>query len=212
MTPLTLWSCLSPRIGRSRAFSRPWSHSTRLLAYWSVRCQAAGSSASSTAGYTAAPVGGDLDGPNACSAHGLLEEPLGGVSVSSGGHEHVDDLAELVDRAVHIAPLPCHLHVGLLDVPAVADGVAAGPGSLGQQRREPLHPPVGRHVVDLGAPFDEEFFDVAVRQAVAQVPAHRQHDDLGWETEAGEGRAGAGSQTRAARSPAGSLATQRRSP
>jgi hypothetical protein len=75
------------------------------------------------------PIGGDLDWPNACSAHGLLEEPLGGVSVSSGGHEHVDDLAELVDRAVHIAPLPCHIHVGLLDLPAVADGVAAGPGS-----------------------------------------------------------------------------------
>jgi hypothetical protein len=34
-------SCLSPRIGRSRDFKRPWSASTRLLAYCSVRCQAA---------------------------------------------------------------------------------------------------------------------------------------------------------------------------
>jgi hypothetical protein len=52
------------------------------------------------------PIGCDLDWSNSCSAGGLLEEPLGGVSVSSGGHEHVDDLAELVDRAVHVAPLP----------------------------------------------------------------------------------------------------------
>jgi len=40
--------------GRSRAFSLPWSHSTRLLAYRSVRCQAAGSRSSNTAGYTGA--------------------------------------------------------------------------------------------------------------------------------------------------------------
>ena len=43
-------SCLRPRIGRSQAFSRPWSASTRLLAYRSVRCHAAGSSSSSTIG------------------------------------------------------------------------------------------------------------------------------------------------------------------
>jgi hypothetical protein len=55
MITLELRSCLSPRIGRSLAFSLPWSHSTpRLLAYRSVRCQAAGSRSSSTAGYTGA--------------------------------------------------------------------------------------------------------------------------------------------------------------
>src|SRR5215216_6848392 len=54
MIALALRSCLSPRIGRRRAFSLPWSHSTRLLAYCSVRCQDAGSSSSSTAGYTGA--------------------------------------------------------------------------------------------------------------------------------------------------------------
>jgi hypothetical protein len=37
-----------------RAFSRPWSHSTRLLAYRPARCQAAGGGSSSTAGYTGA--------------------------------------------------------------------------------------------------------------------------------------------------------------
>src|SRR5215207_8809053 len=46
ITILALRSCLSPRIGPSRAFSRPWSASTRLLAYRSVRCKAAGSSSS----------------------------------------------------------------------------------------------------------------------------------------------------------------------
>jgi hypothetical protein len=35
-------------------FSLSWSHSSRLLAYRSVRCQAIGSSSSTTAGYTGA--------------------------------------------------------------------------------------------------------------------------------------------------------------
>jgi hypothetical protein len=34
-------------------------------------------------------------------------------------------------------------------------------------------------MVDLDATLDQEFFDVAIRQVVAEVPAHRQHDDVG---------------------------------
>jgi hypothetical protein len=41
-------------------------------------------------------------------------------------------------------------------------------------------------VVDLDAAFVEQFLDIALRQAVAQVPAHRHHDHLGRESEAGE--------------------------
>jgi hypothetical protein len=43
-------------------------------------------------------------------------------------------------------------------------------------------------VIDLHAAFGQEFFDVAVGQPVAQLPAHRDRDHLGWETEPGEGR------------------------
>jgi len=50
MITLALRSCLSLRMGRSGAFSRPWSHSIWLLAYRSVRCHAAGSRTSSTIG------------------------------------------------------------------------------------------------------------------------------------------------------------------
>jgi hypothetical protein len=42
-------------------------------------------------------------------------------------------------------------------------------------------------VVDLHAALGEEFLEVAVGQAEAQVPADRQHDHIGWEAEAGEG-------------------------
>ena len=54
VTALAPASVFSPRIGRRRRFSCPWSASTRLFAYRSVRCHAAGSSSSSTLGYTVA--------------------------------------------------------------------------------------------------------------------------------------------------------------
>jgi hypothetical protein len=41
-------------------------------------------------------------------------------------------------------------------------------------------------VVDLDATLGEQFLDVAMGQAEAQVPANRDHD-VGWEAETGEG-------------------------
>jgi hypothetical protein len=46
--------------------------------------------------------------------------------------------------------------------------MAAGPGGVGQQRREALHPPVDGDVVDLDAAFGEQLLHVAVRQADAR--------------------------------------------
>jgi len=71
--------------------------------------------------------------------------------VAAGRHEHVDDLPELVDRPVDVAPPAGHPDVGLVHEPAVADGVPARPGSLGQQRCEPLDPAVDGDVIDLDA-------------------------------------------------------------
>jgi hypothetical protein len=45
--------------------------------------------------------------------------------------------------------------------------MSAGPGSLGEQRREPLHPPVDGDVVGLDPAFGEQLLDVAIRQREA---------------------------------------------
>jgi len=42
--------------------------------------------------------------------------------------------------------------------------VAARPGCIDQQRREPLHPPEDRDVIDVEAALGQQFLDVAVRQ------------------------------------------------
>src|SRR6266511_3038083 len=138
-----------------------------LLAYRSVQCHVAGSSASSTTGYVGArsdttSLGAALVVPSACS---LQEEPVGVLGVPARGDEHVDDLPELVDRAVHVAPSAGDLHIGLVDLPAVTDGVPARPGGVGQQRREPLHPAVDRDVVDLDPALGEELLEIAEQQS-----------------------------------------------
>jgi hypothetical protein len=74
--------------------------------------------------------------------------------------------------------------------------VTSESSGVGQQRGEPLDPPVDRDVIDLDPAFGEQLLDVSVGQAIAQVPAHRHHDHLGREPEAGEGGRASGPDTR----------------
>ena len=62
-----------------------------------------------------------------------LEELGGSCDVASFRDEHVDDLAVLVDSAVHVPPHTGHLHVGFIDEPSVADAVPAQPRRLDYQ-------------------------------------------------------------------------------
>src|SRR4029450_8337601 len=89
-------------------------------------------------------IGGDLGGPDLGRADGPLEEPVGGRGISPSGDEYVDDLPELVDRSIDVAPSAGDLHIRLVDLPAITDGVPTRPSGLGQQRREPQHPTVDR--------------------------------------------------------------------
>jgi hypothetical protein len=114
---------------------------------------------------------------------------MGCLGVAPRGDTDVDDLPELVDGAVDIPPLAGDLHVRLIHLPAISHAMPAGPGGVGQQRREPQHPPVDGDVVDLDAPLDEQLLDISVGQAEAQVPADREHDHIRGEAEPGEGGA-----------------------
>ncbi len=57
--------------------------------------------------------------------------------------------------------------------------MAAWPGGVDEERGEALHPPLDGHVIDIDAALGVKFFDVAVGQAVAEIPAHGQQDRLG---------------------------------
>jgi len=62
-------------------------------------------------------------------------------------------------------------------------------------------------VVDLDVLLGEQLLDISVRQPETQVPADRQHDHIGRETEAGEGRPSDGNGAGAASSHCHSLPT-----
>ena len=97
------------------------------------------------------------------------EEPASGRQIPLLRDEDVDDLAELVNRAVQIDPASGHFDVRLIDKPPITGRMPAGSCRVDQQRREPLHPAVDGHVIDLDAPLDQQLFDVAVGQGVAEI-------------------------------------------
>jgi hypothetical protein len=86
-------------------------------------------------------------------------------------------------------------------------------GRIRQQRREPLHPPMRGDVVDVDAALGQQLLHVPERQAVPQVPAHRQHDRFGREPGPGESRrdGSEGRPAKAARANRLSSATKLRS-
>jgi hypothetical protein len=124
-------------------------------------------------------IGGDLGRCHLGRADPLLEELAGCSDVPTWGSEHVDDLTELVDRSVAVAPASGDLHVGLIDEPAVADQMAAWPGGVDRQWHKPPHPPVDRDVVNFDSSLGEQFLYVAIGQAEAQVPPDGEDDHLG---------------------------------
>jgi hypothetical protein len=77
-------------------------------------------------------VGDHLDGRDLGCVDGPFEEPMGRLPVSVSGHEHVDDLVELVAGAVDVAPLAGDLHVRLVHEPAIPDAMPTRPSSVGR--------------------------------------------------------------------------------
>jgi hypothetical protein len=58
------------------------------------------------------------------------------------------------------------------------DAESVGVARAVLSERYGLHPPAHRHVVDLDTPLGQQLLHVAVRKAIAQVPADRHRDHL----------------------------------
>jgi hypothetical protein len=93
------------------------------------------------------------------------EEPAGGRQIPFLRHQHVDDLPELINRAVQVDPPAGNLDVGFIGEPAIARGVSARPGCVDHQGREPLHPAVDRNVINGDTAFGQQLLDVAIGKA-----------------------------------------------
>jgi hypothetical protein len=96
------------------------------------------------------------------NAKGRHEEASRGAYVAPNRHVDVDDLAVVVDRQAHVTPPTSNLHIRLVDVPPTADRMPARPGGVGEQRRESLHPPEHRDVIERDPALGAELLDVAI--------------------------------------------------
>src|SRR6266508_276303 len=83
---------------------------------------------------------------------------------------------------------PQRLVAHFIDEPPITRGVACRTRGVDELRREPLHPPIHRHVINLDAALGQQLLHVAVRQPVAQIPAHCHRDHLSRETVTGRSR------------------------
>jgi hypothetical protein len=122
-------------------------------------------------------IGGDLsrDAPDAQRAD---EERACSRGIPAGRDEHADNLTVLIDRAVQVDSAAADPDVRLVHEPPVPDGVPGRTRCVDELRSEGLYPAIDRDVINLDAALAEQLFDIAVGQAVAQVPAHRDRDHL----------------------------------
>ena len=133
-------------------------------------CQAPGANFSRTVRVDRRLVGDDLDRGERGGGQRLAEESAGGCQIPLLGDQHVDDMPELVDRAVQVDRPPSDLDVGFVDEPAISRSVPAGPGYVDEQWREPLNPLEHGHVIDGDAALCQQLLDIPVRERIAQVP------------------------------------------
>jgi hypothetical protein len=84
----------------------------------------------------------------------------------------------LINGAIEISPPAGHLDVRLVSEPPVTRSMTAEPGALDELQGEPLDPSVDGDVVDSDTALSQQLLDVAVGQAIPQVPANRGRDHL----------------------------------
>jgi len=76
------------------------------------------------------------------------EEPTGGGQVPLLAGQHVDDLPELVDRPIQVAPPARDLDICLVRELPVTEAVATRPGGVDQQWSAPADPAADRDVIN----------------------------------------------------------------
>ncbi len=113
-----------------------------------------------------------------CSA--LTCEPFGCFCIARFAEEELERVAVRVDRPREVRPGFFDLDRGLIHAPGVRGGFEVRPASLLQFGGRALDPAVDRRVVNPQPAFPHHFFQVAVAQRIPQVPAHAQHNDLGF--------------------------------
>src|SRR3954451_19733810 len=100
----------------------------------------------------------------------LAEEALGGIEIALRRQEEVDRDAVLVDGPVQVSPLAADLDVSLVNANRSAMRLAKGSQPALDQWRVDQDPAVQSAVIHRQAALQEELFNVAVAERIAQIP------------------------------------------
>ena len=75
-------------------------------------------------------------------------------------------------------PAAADARVGLVDTPVRAYRLPVPSRSLSEERKEALHPPIDRALVNEDAALGQPLADFGVTEPLTHVPADRQRDDV----------------------------------
>src|SRR6266511_4322207 len=136
-------------------------------------------------------VGDDTTRCRAARSDRLLEEPARGNCVAGWRHIYIHDLTDPVDGSIDVMPTAANASVGLVDPPVWTDGVMVLSSSLANYRKKTLHPTVDGALIDKDATLGQQFTNLGVAEAVANVSADGQGDNVVRKAATRERRTGA---------------------
>jgi hypothetical protein len=119
----------------------------------------------------------DHAGASPGSMQRQLQEVLGSHQVPVGRQHEIDRVSGRIDGAIQVQPFSRYANVSLVDPPGPIWMAPFPPQSLVQDRRITLYPTPNRDVIHRQTALHHHFFQVAVAQRVAQIPADAQNDD-----------------------------------
>ena len=111
----------------------------------------------------------------------LAKEGLGCSDSAIAPQQEIDRLSVLIDGSIQIVPLPADRNIRLVRSPRAADAAAESVPTLLKLWYKPQSPSEDRRVHDADTALGHHLDQVAVGEAIADVPAHAKDDNLGVE-------------------------------
>src|SRR3712207_7108540 len=90
----------------------------------------------------------------------------------------IDDLPMVVDRPEQIPLASTDLEIGLVHAPSPTDGGAVPARRGDEAGGEGAHPGINGARVDADAALSQPFGHISIAEAIAEIPADGEHDDV----------------------------------
>jgi hypothetical protein len=111
-------------------------------------------------------------------AESLAEQAFGRRGIAQRRQQEVDGGTRGIDGPIQVAPSALHSNIRLIDTPGFVGRLEMTAQPLFQFGTVTLHPTPDRRVIRFQTALGEQFFDVAERKRVPQIPAHRTKNQL----------------------------------